>query len=52
MVENIIELERFRKASKESARTAIDLQPGETLTPHPTIPRATAPAGSAISRSP
>ncbi|MFD3421289.1 hypothetical protein [Streptomyces decoyicus] len=52
MVENVIELERFLRASKEKAGTALDLQAGETLAPYPTPQEVHARAGTAISRSP
>ncbi len=52
MVENIIELERFRRASKDSARTVLDLEADEVLLPYPAGPGASEPTGGAISRSP
>lgn len=52
MVENIIELERFRRASKDSARTVLDLEVDEVLIPYPASPGASEPTGGAISRSP
>jgi hypothetical protein len=52
MIENVIELERFLKASKESARTALDLEADEVLMPYPTIARPPASTTASISRSP
>ncbi|WP_432068513.1 hypothetical protein [Streptomyces sp. C10-9-1] len=52
MVENIIELERFRRARKASARTVLDLEADEVLIPYPAGSGASEPTGGAISRSP
>jgi hypothetical protein len=52
MVENIIELERFRRASKDSARTVLDLEADEVLIIHPAGPGASEPTGGVMSRSP
>ncbi|MFF4743786.1 hypothetical protein [Streptomyces sp. NPDC001268] len=52
MVENIIELERFRRASKESTRTVLDLEADEVLIPYPAVPGASEPTGGVMGRSP
>ncbi|MCQ8193129.1 hypothetical protein [Streptomyces rugosispiralis] len=52
MVENIIELERFLRASKEKTSTALVLQADETLPPYPALQEIPALSGTAISRSP
>ncbi|MGW2407201.1 hypothetical protein ACWCXK_22030 [Streptomyces sp. NPDC001739] len=52
MVENVIELERFLRASKERASTALDLPADETLAPYPTPQKPPALTGTVINRSP
>jgi hypothetical protein len=52
MIENLIELERFLRGSKEKASTALDLQADEQLPPYPTRDTIRTPSDTAISRSP
>lgn len=44
MVEKVIELKHFLVASKRSARTGLDLEPGEVLMPNPTSPHTSTSA--------
>ncbi len=52
MVENITELERFRRASRDSARTVLDLGDDEVLIPYPAVPGGSTSARDVVGRSP
>ncbi|MEV5416169.1 hypothetical protein ACFZAB_22570 [Streptomyces albogriseolus] len=52
MVENITESERFRRASRDSARTVLDLGDDEVLVPYPAVPGRFTSAINVVGRSP